>query len=83
MPMPTVHFNDYVSLAVMLLMAIALVAGQSGGSAYAAEDTSSFRHIEAVDDRINIDLDGRLGNTALKVSIAVVTDLSHFRGEDE
>jgi len=55
MSKPSIQFNDYVSLAVMLLMLVALVAGQTDTRVYA-------------DDQINI---------------AVVTELSHFRGEDE
>jgi len=51
----SIQFNDCVSLAVMLLMLVALVAAQT--------DT----HTAAYD----------------QVSIAVVTELTHFRGEDE
>ena len=51
----SIQFNDYVSLAVMLLMLVALVAGQSDAGAYAQN------HVETV----------------------VVTESSHFRGEDE
>jgi hypothetical protein len=87
MPKLTVHFNDYVSLAVMLLMIVALVAGQVDASAHAADKVMSAAPIESVgnrfDDRINIDFDGQLGGQALKVSIAVATDLGYFRGEDE
>ena len=87
MPKLTVHFNDYVSLAVMLLMIVALVAGQVDASAYAADKVMSVAPIvnvsDRLDDRINIDFDGHLGGQALRVSIAVATDLSHFRGEDE
>lgn len=80
---PTIHFNDYVSLAVMLLMIVALVAGQADASSYAADKALSAAPIAVMDDRLNIDFNGHIGDQALKVSIAVVTDLSHFRGEDE
>jgi len=83
MSKPIVHFNDYVSLAVMLLMIVALVAGQADASNYVAGKASSLAPIAVLDDRLNINLDGRIGDQALKVSISVVTDLSHFRGEDE
>ena len=79
----TIHFNDYVSLAVMLLMFVALVAGQADARAYAAEKVFSVTPITAIDERFNIAIDGHIGDQALKVSIAVVNDLSHFRGEDE
>jgi hypothetical protein len=82
-----IHFNDYVSLAVMLLMVVAFVAGQADASAYAAEKAMSLEPVatfEAMsDDRLKINFDGHLGDEALKISIAVVTDLRHFRGEDE
>jgi len=80
---PTIHFNDYVSLAVMLLMIVALVAGQADASNYVADKASSVAPIAVMDDRLSIDFNGHIGDQALKVSIAVVTDLSHFRGEDE
>lgn len=80
---PIIHFNNYVSLAVMLLMVVALVAGQAGASDYAAEKAVSVAPIVVLEDRVNIDLRGHIGDQALKVSIAVATDLSHFRGEDE
>jgi len=39
--------------------------------------------ITIIDDRFNIAIDGHIGDQALKVSIAVVNDLNHFRGEDD
>jgi len=78
-----IQFNDYVSLAVMLLMFVALVAGQADARANAAGDTGFVTPVVIEDDRIHIDFDGHLGDAELKLSIAVATDLSHFRGEDE
>jgi hypothetical protein len=80
---PTIHFNDYVSLAVMLLMVVALVAGQADARDYAVDKALSVAPIAVLDDRLNINFNGHIGDQALKVSIAVVTDLNHFRGEDE
>jgi hypothetical protein len=80
---PTIHFNDYVSLAVMLLMIVALVSGQVDARAYAAEKVFSATPITGIDDRFNFAIDGHIGDQALKVSIAMVNDLNHFRGEDE
>lgn len=77
------RFNESVSLAVMILMVVALVAGQADASTESADLERPVSPIVALDDRINIDFDGRLGDAVLKVSIAVATDLSHFRGEDE
>jgi len=77
------RFNEYVSLAVMFLMVVALVAGQADASTDGANRNRPVSSIAVLDDRIHIDFDGQLGDAALKVSIAVATDLSHFRGEDE
>ena len=79
----SIHFSDFVSLAVMLLMVVALVTGQADARAYGAEKALSVAPISSMDNRIDINFNGRLGDKALRVSIAVVTDLSHFRGEDE
>jgi hypothetical protein len=78
-----VQFNDFVSLAVMLLMVVALVAGQADANAHLAQDAMPVAPIATHDDRINIDFNGYLGDAALKVSIAIVSDLNNFRGEDE
>jgi hypothetical protein len=83
MSKPTVHFNDYVSLVVMLLMAVALVTGQADASADGADRPAPVAPIAALDDRINIDFDGHLGDAALKVTIAIATDPSLIRGENE
>lgn len=80
---PNVQFNDYVSLAVMLLMVVALVAGQADASAYADSNSMTVTPIATLDHRTKIDFEGQLGEKALQISIAIVTDLSHFRGEDE
>jgi hypothetical protein len=70
----TIHFNDYVSLAVMLLMIVALVAGQADASAYAAKKALFVAPITVLDDRLNINFDGHFGDQALKVSISVITE---------
>jgi hypothetical protein len=81
MSKPIVQFNDYVSLAVMLLMIVALVAGQAGASDYAAKKALSVPPFAVLDDRLDINFKLHIGDQALKVSIA--SDLNHFRGEDE
>jgi len=79
----SVQFNDYVSLVVMLLMFVALVAGQADASTRASERETLVSPVVALDDRLSFDFDGHLSDKALKISVAIVTDLSHFRGEDE
>ena len=83
MSKPTIHLNDYVSLAVMLLMVVALVAGQAGASNNVDDEAMSVSPVAIEDSRLHVDFDGHLSDKALKVSIAIVKDLSHFRGEDE
>jgi len=74
MSKPNVHFNDYISLAVMLLMFVALVAGQADARDYAAGKMMSVAPIAVLDDRLNIGLSGHIGDHVLKVSISVVTE---------
>ena len=74
MSKPNVHFNDYVSLAVMLLMFVALVAGQADARDYAAGKMMSVAPIAVLDDRLSIGLSGHIGDHELKVSISVVTE---------
>ena len=92
---PSVYFNDYVSLAVMLLMIVALVAGQADAQSTAARESAGQVPLliqdewpvdgleQGFDDRLDIALDGRIGDHAIELSLTVVTDSEHFRGEDE
>lgn len=79
----TVQFNDYVSLAVMLLMVVALVAGQADANSQPNREGMSVTPLAALDDRTNIHFESQLDEEALRISIAIVSDSSHFRGEDE
>jgi hypothetical protein len=83
MSKPIVQINDYVSLTVMLLMIVALVAGQAGASDYAAEKALTIAPLAVLDERLDINFNGSISDMALKVSISVVSDKNHFRGEDE
>lgn len=83
MPRITAQFNDFVSLAVMLLMFVALLGGQSNATTYAQAKVGSIEPIVMMNDHFSIGLDGHIGDQALKMGIAVATELSHFRGEDE
>jgi len=74
MSKPNLHFNNYISLAVMLLMVVALVAGQADARDYAAGKVMSVAPIAVSDDRLNIGLSGHIGDHALKVSISIVTE---------
>jgi hypothetical protein len=91
---PSVYFNDYVSLAVMLLMIVALVAGQADAQSTTARESARLPLLiqeewpvdgleQRFDDRLDIALDGRIGDHAVELSLTVVTESEHFRGEDE
>ena len=80
---PVIYFNDFVSLAVMLLMVVALVSGQATADQAPSDSLTKISPVATMDDRTKIHLSGYLGDEALKVSIDIVTDLGHFRGEDE
>ena len=79
MSRPNVQFNDYVSLAVMLLMLVALVAGQAD----AGTDLGTWDDTVIEEDRLNLHFDGKLGDRELKISIDFAAEPSHFRSEDE
>lgn len=80
---PAIYFNDYVSLAVMLLMIVALVSGQSTANGAVRDDLASLPAIKAIDDRAKIELSGYLGDTAVSIRVDIGADSGHFRGEDE
>ena len=83
MPRPTIHFNDYVSLAIMLLMSVALIAGQADASVDESESATAIGSIVLFEDRSKLEISGLISEKALEISISVVNDLGHFRGEDE
>ncbi len=80
---PAINFNDYVSIAVMLMMAFALVAGNADASADYSPESQAVTPLSSIEPSTRIDLNGYLSEKALKISIDIVTDLGHFRGEDE
>tara|TARA_R110000782_G_scaffold91764_11_gene175070 strand:- start:2015 stop:2266 length:252 start_codon:yes stop_codon:yes gene_type:complete len=83
MPKVLVQFNDYVSLAVMLLMLVALVGGRSGETNFAAQAASGTQVPAALTVPFSIQIDGNFGDQAVKVGLALVGDSGYFRGEDE
>ena len=81
----TVQFNDYVSLAIMLLMLVALLGGQTGSTAYADNLENERSVLVEVDNKhlLSIDFDGQFGDNEVSIKFVADKDLSHFRGEDE
>jgi hypothetical protein len=82
MSKPNIYFNDYVSLAIMLLMIIALVSAQASASGQGANAVMPVENV-IIDDNPQLHLSGYLSDHSLSVSINVVKDSGHFRGEDE
>ena len=87
MSKPNIHFNDFVSLAVMLLMVVALISGQAGANAAPTANTTAD---DAARSPVSFSLDasdfeprGFVGADSLKISVDIDTKLDHFRGEDE
>ncbi len=80
---PAQYVSEFVSLAVMILMAVAVVAGQANASVKEASTAAAMEFHQAIEDRFSIDFEGRLGAKAVRITIAVVSDIGQFRGENE
>ncbi len=80
MPRAIVQFNDYVSLAVMLLMFIALLGGRSAATELVSSDAP---RAAAAAVPFTLEIDGHMGDQAIRVGLAVAGEFSYFRGEDE
>ena len=76
------QFNDYISLAVMLLMLVALLGGRPSAGEYLAPEPFYV----AVSLPFSAELEGQIGVQAVKVGIAAAASIGgpgHFRGQDE
>jgi hypothetical protein len=67
----------------MLLLIVALVAGQAGAAARDALQASALEQTTVFRGYLNISADGLIRDKALEISIEAVSDLDYFRGEDE
>lgn len=74
---------EIVSLSVLLLMTLALIAGQAESTWKARAAASEGLTVPALIQQFERNFDHQLGEHALSVSIGLVTNLSPFRGEDE
>lgn len=75
MPKALIQFNDYVSLAVMLLMLVALLGGRSS----AGEHVPPERMNVASSAPFSIELEGQAG----AAGVTILGETGQFRGEDE
>jgi hypothetical protein len=80
MPTSSIQFNDYVSLAVMALMILALIAGQASAK---GQELAVVAPAVEIEQPMHLAFDGRFGDAAVTVSITLDEDSNHFRGEDE
>ncbi len=78
-----VQFNDYVSLAVMLLMLLALLGSRTGATEFVAKVMPADPGAISATVPFRIEMDGPIGDQAVKLGRVVVGELSQFRGEDE
>jgi len=83
MSKPIPYLNEIVSLAVMLLMVIALVAGQADarGHEVAQADIEAAAEQEYAPFRTSIR--AHIDGTPLTISIDATAELDYFRLEDE
>ena len=83
MSRPFVQINAFFSFAVMLLMVVAVVAGQGRDSLAAGSDEMEQHRPVQASDFVSHSLKIELRNSVLKVSQDVAAELKYFRGEDE
>ena len=84
MPKPVPYLNEIVSLSVMLLMIIALVAGQADATDHVQLSAPDAAVTEEASDApfsatIHADIDGM----PLRISIDASAEFEYFRLEDE
>jgi len=81
------YINELVGLTVMLLMVVALVAGQADARAHEAVradfDIVEARVLENADVPIRTTIKAHIGSQPLTISIDAVAEFSHLRLEDE
>ena len=87
MSKPIPYLNEIVSLIVMLLMVVALVAGQAGATVHGAERVEGATAGEVSHDArqrpIRTTIKAHVGGTPLTISIDASAEFDYFRLEDE
>ncbi len=78
-----VQFNDYVSLAIMLLMLVAFVGSRTGATDVTAKVAPAGPKAIHISVPLRLEMDAHIGDEAVKLGRVVVGELSQFRGEDE
>ena len=75
--------SEFLSLSVMILMAVAVVAGQASATAEESSAEAAVEFHQTTEDRFSIDFVGHPGVRAVIITIGVVSDLGQFRGANE
>ena len=81
------YINEIVSLTILLLMALALVAGQADAripnGAGAINAVPEVNGVEEASAPFRTTIKAHIGGHPLTISIDAVAELSYFRFEDE
>ena len=81
------YINEFVSIAILLLMVVALVAGEADAEIHAQErvrgEIASANVIEEVSAPFRTTIEAHIDGHPLTISIDAVAELSFFRFEDE
>lgn len=83
MSKPFFQSGEIFSLAIMLLMFVALVAGQADATLRATANTTQVEPAAVFEDHLIIDVDSQFGTTVLKIAVDVAADLNYLRNEKE
>jgi len=87
MSKPIPYINEIVSLTVMLLMVVALVAGQADATVHkkvqADADVGGAVVIEEADAPFRTTIKAHIDGLPLTISIDAETEFDHFRFDDE
>lgn len=75
--------SEFLSLSVMILMVVAVVAGQASATAEESSAEAAVEFHQTTEDRFSVDFVGHPGVRAVIITIGVVSDLGQFRGENE
>jgi len=70
---PAQYVSEFVSLAVMILMAVAVVAGQANATANEASAAAAMAFHQSTEDRFSIDFYSRLGAGVFLRALARMT----------
>ena len=80
---PANYISEFVSISVMLLMAVELIAGQANATVNKAQAAAAMEFHQVIEDRFSIDFEGHLGATAVKITVGVAAELIQIGDEND